>query len=519
MSVPNNAGPVGQPLLEAKSITKEFPGVLALDNVSFDLRPGEIHALCGENGAGKSTLIKTLSGIHPAGSYDGSILIDGREANFHSIRDAEKSGVAVIYQELALVPEMTVAENIFLGHEPTKGPWIDWHKIYTETQNLLTKYGLEVSPTALIKDLGVGQQQLVEIVKALARNSRILILDEPTSALTEHETAILTKNLNLLREEGIGCIYISHKLDEVFDLADRITVLRDGQSIITKPASEITRDEMIRHMVGREINDLFPEKTGGGKETILKVTNLSASPETGAPAFLQNISFELRAGEVLGIGGLMGAGRSELAMHLLGFWGSRTEGSVTFKNETLNHPTPRECLRKGMVMVSEDRKKYGLILENTIGFNLSLSELSQKTNAPWTGIDLNSEFKNNRQQFDALRVKATSLETDANTLSGGNQQKIVIGKALMTEPQLIILDEPTRGIDIGAKAEIYNIIHQLTEEGKAVLLISSELPELIGMSDRILMMHEGKFTGEFQLGEATQESLMHAAMGHKPASI
>ncbi len=516
MSISKNAGPAGQPLLEANSITKEFPGVLALDKVSFDLRPGEIHALCGENGAGKSTLIKTLSGIHPAGSYGGTILVDGQEADFHSIRDAEEAGVAVIYQELALVPEMTVAENIYLGHEPTKGPWIDWNKIYKDTTALLKKYGLEVSPTALIKDLGVGQQQLVEIVKALARDSRILILDEPTSALTEHETQILTNNLEMLRKEGIGCIYISHKLDEVFTLADRITVLRDGQSIITKPAAEITRDEMIRYMVGREITDLFPEKTGGGKDILLKVENLSVSPEPGEPEFLKNISLELRAGEVLGIGGLMGAGRSELAMHLLGFWGSRIGGTVTFNNAALDNPTPRECLRKGMVMVSEDRKKYGLILENNIGFNLSLSDISRQHNAAWKGIDLNAEFKSNHEQFEALRVKAPSLETNVNTLSGGNQQKVVIGKTLMTAPQLIILDEPTRGIDIGAKAEIYNIIHQLTEKGKAVLLISSELPELIGMSDRILMMHEGKVTGEFQLGEATQEALMHAAMGHEP---
>ncbi len=494
-------------VLEARSITQRFPGVVALNGVSFDLKEGEIHALCGENGAGKSTLIKLLSGIHLHGSYEGSFEVGGEEAKFHSIADSGKAGLAVIYQELALVEDMSVAENIFLGREPRRwGGFIDWPAMYREARALIDRFKVNLDLTADVRSLGVGQRQLVEILKALAKNSRILILDEPTAALAEHEVLILIDILRDLRQRGIACIYISHKLDEVFALADRITVLRDGASVFTKPAAETSKAEVIKHMVGREIADLFPRRASTPGDTMLEVSHLSVA---GA---LHDISFTLRAGEVLGIGGLMGAGRTELLMHLFGAFGKRTGGEVKLDGRPLVARHPEQVIREGLVLVSEDRRRYGLVLDHEVGFNLSLSSISRFT---YAGLLINhpQETKTNRQYFDSLRIKATGLDAIAGRLSGGNQQKIVLGKALMTGPKVIMLDEPTRGIDVGAKIEIYEIINKLTAEGKAVLLVSSELPELMGMSDRILMLNEGRVGGEFTPAQATQEVLMEAAMG------
>ena len=497
--------------LAAHGITKEFPGVIALREVSFDLRDGEIHALCGENGAGKSTLIKLLSGIHAHGSYDGRFEVRGAEARFHGIADADRAGIAVIYQELALVEEMTVAENIFLGREPRRfAGFVDWPKIHRDAQALLDRFEVRLDPAAPVRTLGVGQKQLVEIVKALAKDSRILILDEPTAALAEHEVLILLDILRELRRRGISCIYISHKLDEVLSIADRVTVLRDGASVVTKPAAEITKAEIIRHMVGREIADLFPRRASEPGDVVLQVSGLSAAPDNAAEALLRDISFDLRSGEVLGIGGLMGAGRTELLMHLFGAWGHRLAGSVTLGGKSLPPGPPSRLIREGMVLASEDRRRYGLVLDHDVGFNLSLSSLSQFTRGGF--LNQRAETRQNRHFFDSLRVKATGLSAQVGKLSGGNQQKVVLGKALMTSPKVILLDEPTRGIDVGAKLEIYEIINRLTAEGKAVLLVSSELPELIGMGDRILMLHEGRIGGEFTRAEATQERLMAAAM-------
>lgn len=500
-------------LLAAHNITKRFPGVTALKDVSFDLREGEIHALCGENGAGKSTLIKLLSGIHPHGSYEGRFEVNGAEAKFATIKDAESAGIAVIYQELALVEEMTVAENIFLGREPRRwGAFIDWPRMYQEAQVLLNRFKVDLDPAAPVRTLGVGQKQLVEIIKALAKNSKILILDEPTAALAEHEVLILLDILRDLRQRGIASIYISHKLDEVFGIADRITVLRDGSTVGTQNAADTNKAEVIRHMVGREIGDLFPRRTGQPGEVILRADSLSvADAETGSPR-LHDISFELRAGEVLGIGGLMGAGRTELLMHLFGAWGRHLSGSVELNGQTLSRLTPETIIQRGLVLASEDRRRYGLHLEQEIGFNLSLSSLASITRGGF--IQRNAEIRRNQDIFKSLRVKATGLEAIVGKLSGGNQQKVVLGKALLTEPTVIMLDEPTRGIDVGAKLEIYEIINQLTAAGKAVILVSSELPELIGMSDRILMLNAGRIGGSFTRAEATQEKLMAAAMGH-----
>lgn len=507
------------PLLAARALTKRFPGVVALKEVNFELRAGEIHALCGENGAGKSTLIKLLSGIHPHGSYEGDLLVDDRPVEFRSIRDAEAAGIAVITQEFALVDELSVAENIFLGRAPRRGWRVDWLEMHRRAAELLAGFGLAISPEAPVRTLGIGQKQLVEIARAMDKRSRVLVLDEPTAALTEQEVAILLDHLRRLRAQGTACIYISHKLDEVFAIADRITVLRDGASITTLARADATIPRVIQHMVGREITDLFPRRPGSGEPAaapMLRVQNLSVARAKGEPPALRNISFELRPGEVLGFGGLMGAGRTELLMHLFGAWGHRIGGNVTLRGQDYAAPAPRESIARGLVLTSEDRRRYGLVLEHAIGFNLSLSSLREFTRVPQR-IDALAEHARNRHFFDALRIKAPGQEARAGGLSGGNQQKVVLGKALMTEPAVVMLDEPTRGIDVGAKLEVYELINRLTAEGKAVLLVSSELPELMGMSDRIVMLCDGRIGGEFTRGEFTQEALLAAAMGRKAA--
>ncbi|MFA6961285.1 MAG: ATP-binding cassette domain-containing protein [Opitutaceae bacterium] len=499
-------------ILETRNLTKRFPGVIALHDVSFNLRPGEIHALCGENGAGKSTLIKLLSGIHPFGSYEGELRVDGGTASFKSIRDAEKSGISVITQEFALVDELSVAENIFLGREPMRHGRIDWLSMHSRANTLLADFGLAVSSDTLVKNLGVGHKQLVEIVRAMDKKSRLLVLDEPTAALSDQEVGVLLEHLRRLRDAGTTCVYISHKLDEVFAIADRITVLRDGASIVTLDADRATIPLIIKHMVGREITDLFPRKpsVATGK-TLLSVRDLTCARSCDDAPMLKNISFDLHEGEVLGIGGLMGAGRTELLMNLFGAWGVRRGGTVQLNGKTVDDPTPLQSIRDGLVLVSEDRRRYGLVLAQTIGFNLSLSSIHSFTHAG--KIDKPSEYLRNQQFFDQLRVKAPGQGSIVGGLSGGNQQKVVLGKALMTGPSIVFLDEPTRGIDVGAKLEVYELINRLTAEGKAVVLVSSELPELMGMSDRILMLCEGRIGGEFIRREFTQERLLAAAMG------
>jgi D-xylose transport system ATP-binding protein len=504
-------------VLHAERIIKKFPGVIALKDLSFSLRAGEIHALCGENGAGKSTFIKVLSGIHPYGSYEGEFFVNSELAKFRSLADAERAGIAVIYQELALVNDMTVGENIFLGSEPRARGLIDWPKVYHKSRLLLEKFNVDIDPALPVAQLGMGQKQLVEIVKALSKNSKILILDEPTAALAEHEVLILLKILRNLRSRDIACIYISHKLDEVFAVSDRLTVLRDGSSIVTRHAKETNKNEIIKQMVGREIADLYPRKGGRVGARLLEVDQLNVGDSHSGKRFLCDIKFSLSAGEVLGIGGLMGAGRTELLMHLFGAWGMRLSGSVRLHGRELRAKNPSEIIRLGMVLVTEDRRRYGLILDKTVGFNLSLSSLVNLTRNRL--IDQWLEFKKNNHFFQSLRVKAPTLEESVSKLSGGNQQKVVLGKGLMTEPFVIFLDEPTRGIDVGAKLEIYQLINQLTDTGKAVVLVSSELPELIGMSDRILMLHEGRISGEFKRGEATQEKLLAAAMGQREVML
>lgn len=506
------SGGASPALLEARSLTKRFGGVTALHNVSFDLRSGEIHALCGENGAGKSTLIKTLSGLHPHGSYEGEIRLDGVEARFRSLADADRAGLAVIYQELALVESMTVAENIFLGRERRHGPWIDWARTHRDAATLLAKFQIDIHPETPVNTLGVGQKQLVEIVKALSKEARLLILDEPTAALAGAETGILLRILRELRTQGVSIIYISHKLNEVMSISDRITVLRDGASVATMATSETDIPSIIRHMVGRKIEDLYPRTRTltPGKE-MLRVEHLTVAPKAHAPACLHDISFSVRAGEVLGIGGLMGAGRSELLLHLFGAWGHRTSGTVVLQGLPHPSPTPATSIQRGLVMVTDDRKRFGLHLDLPISTNLSLSSLHNVTRGG--RLDPVAEEQINQKFHAALQIKSPGLWARAGSLSGGNQQKIVLGKALMTAPQIVFLDEPTRGIDVGAKLDVYQLINRLTAEGKAVVLVSSELPELMGMSDRIIMLHAGAVGGVFARTPFNQEELLAAAMG------
>ena len=498
-------------LLEVRALTKRFPGVVALSEVSFALAAGEIHALCGENGAGKSTLIKVLAGIHSAGSYEGEIRVDGAPARFAGIRDAEAAGIAVITQEFALVDELSVAENLFLGREPRRRGLVDWTEMQARAAALLAEFGLALAPETPVGTLGIGQKQLLEILRALDKRSRVLVLDEPTAALPEHEVGILLGHLRHLRERGTACIYISHKLDEVFAVADRITVLRDGRSVATLAAADASVPGVIRHMVGRELGELFPRHAPPAfGATRLEVRGLTVAAERGGPAVLEDVSFELRAGEVLGIGGLMGAGRTELLMHLFGAWGHRLAGEVRLSGEAYPRPSPSASIARGLVLASEDRRRYGLVLEESIGFNLSLSCLGRFTTAGV--IRAAEETVANQGFFDALRIKAPDQRVPAGALSGGGQQKVVLGKALMTGPSVVLLDEPTRGIDVGAKLEVYELVNRLTHEDRAVLLVSSELPELMGMCDRILMLSEGRVGGRFERTEFSQEKLLAAAM-------
>lgn len=498
-------------LLEMKNITKTFPGVKALDNVNLQVEEGEIHALVGENGAGKSTLMNVLSGIYPHGTYEGDIIYDGEVCKFTKIKDSEEKGIVIIHQELALIPYLTIGENLFLGNERGKKAAIDWNETYGKADEHLRTVGLKDSSRTLIKDIGVGKQQLVEIAKALAKNAKLLILDEPTASLNESDSKALLNLLLKFKKEGMTSIIISHKLNEISYVADKITVVRDGATIETldKNKDSITEDRIIKGMVGRELTDRFPirEKTNIG-DVSLEVKDWTVfHPLYTERKVVDNVSMSVRKGEVVGISGLMGAGRTELAMSVFGkSYGTSISGSLKINGEEVHLHTVKDAIDKKLAYVTEDRKGNGLILSNPIKINTTLANLDAISRNGV--IDKDKEYQVAVEYKDKLKTKCPTVNQNVGNLSGGNQQKVLLAKWMFANPDVLILDEPTRGIDVGAKYEIYCIINQLVSEGKSVIMISSELPEILGMCDRIYIMNEGKMVGEVSREEATQELIM-----------
>ncbi|MBP5309791.1 MAG: sugar ABC transporter ATP-binding protein [Lachnospiraceae bacterium] len=502
---------MGKVILEMKNITKTFPGVKALDNVNFQVEEGEIHALVGENGAGKSTLMNVLSGIYPFGSYEGDIVYNGEVCQFQKITDSEAKGIVIIHQELALVPQMSIGENMFLGNERGKKNAINWNETYSEADKYLKMVGLSESSRVLIKDIGTGKQQLVEIAKALAKNAKLLILDEPTSSLNETDSRALLDLMLEFKKQGMTMIIITHKLNEVVYVADKITVVRDGSTVETLDCHtmEINEDRIIRGMVGREITDRFPKRSNVEiGEVNMEVKDWTVyHPVYAERKVVDGINMNVKKGEVVGIYGLMGAGRTELAMSIFGkSYGTGISGTLYLNGQEVNLKNPREAIEAKLAYVTEDRKGNGLVLSNSIRVNTSLANMEGVSDRGI--IDMDKEYQVAVEYKDKLKTKTPSVEQNVGNLSGGNQQKVLLAKWMFTDPDILILDEPTRGIDVGAKYEIYCIINDLVKAGKSVVMISSELPEVIGMSDRIYIMNEGKFVGEMKADEATQENIM-----------
>jgi putative multiple sugar transport system ATP-binding protein len=506
-------------MLEMRGVSKSFAGVQALRDVNFTVETGQIHALVGENGAGKSTLMKVLSGVYPHGSYEGSIVFEGEERRFRDINDSEALGIIIIHQELALIPLMSIAENIFLSHPPSRFGVIDRNAVYRRTQELLAQVGLREAPDTLITDLGVGKQQLVEIAKALSKRVRLLILDEPTASLNETDSAALLDRLVEFRRQGIASILISHKLNEVARVADRITVLRDGRTVdsIDCRTEQVEEDRIIRSMVDRDLAHRFPERHAEIGESVLAVEDWSVHhPLHSEREVIKKVSFHVRRGEVVGIAGLMGAGRTEFAMSLFGkAWGTNISGRVRLDGRAVDLASVPAAIAAGLAYVTEDRKQLGLILADDVRKNITLASLKQV--ASKFVIDDIDELKAASDYRNKMRIRCSDVYQEVGQLSGGNQQKVVLSKWLMTDPKVLILDEPTRGIDVGAKYEIYSIINRLAEAGKGVVVISSEMPELLGICDRICVMNDGAFVGEFKGAEATQEKIMRAIMRNNRA--
>ena len=505
---------VNDVILEFKNVTKKFPGITALNDVSFSIRRGEIHGICGENGAGKSTLMKILSGVYPWGSYEGQIFYEGQELKLvdASINQAVEEGIAIVYQELTMVPSITVGENIFLGKEPTEHGIINWEKLYADTQKILEKYHLDVPPRSIVRHLGVGKMQMTEIAKALAEDAKILILDEPTSALAEAEIEQLMDILRGLKQHGVTCIYISHKLDEFFKITDSITVLRDGKTVITQPTAELNTEILVRNMVGREMKERFPKGCRKPGEVILEVEDLHAlDPQDPSYEILKGVNFNLRRGEILGIAGLMGSGRTELVMTLFGEYAKINRGRIKMEGKEITIHSSHEAMQYGISLVPEDRKRHGLVLIQSILRNVSLANLERF--ASFMRIDDMSELKESTDFAKSLAIKASNLHAKADSLSGGNQQKVVIAKWLMSAPKVLIMDDPTRGIDVGTKYEIYKIMNDLSEQGIAIIMISSDLEEVLGMSDRIMVMCEDRSVCTLDISEATEEKIMALATG------
>ena len=500
-------------LLEMRGITKRFHGVTALSDVNLAVRAGEIHAVVGENGAGKSTLMKVLSGVFAHGEYEGAIHFEGQERQFGGIHDSERAGIIIIHQELALVPLLSIAENIFLGNEPSRLGVIDWFAAYAKTQALLRKVGLNERPSTLITDIGVGKQQLVEIAKALSKEVKLLILDEPTASLNEIDSDALLALLLELKAQGIACILISHKLNEIAKVADTITVIRDGSTVrnFDCRAGAVSEDDVIQAMVGRTLADRYPKRTPQIGETVFEVRDWQVHhPEHADRLVVKDVNLVARRGEIVGIAGLMGAGRTELAMSVFGkSYGRKISGRVLLHGREVDVSTIEKAIRHGIAYVTEDRKGCGLVLDDDIQRNITLANLAGVSNAA-TVIDDGREFKVANEYRQKLRIRCANVFQQVVNLSGGNQQKVVLAKWLFANPEVLILDEPTRGIDVGAKFEIYTLMAELAAAGKCVVMISSEMPELLGMCDRIYVMNEGRFVGEFAGKEASQEKIMRS---------
>ena len=497
---------MNEPLLRLKQIHKRFPGVHALKGVDFDVRAGEVHALMGENGAGKSTLIKVMAGVHKPN--EGSLFLNGKEVVFNSPRDAQTHGIDTIHQELSLYPELSVAENIFMGHAPKRGPFnvLDWPQMERRATELLAELGIfDMDVRRKVGTLNVGNRQRVEIAKALSLDARLLIMDEPTAALTESDVESLFQTVRLLRERGVGIIYISHKLSEVFTLADRVSVLRDGQYIGTQDVKDTSEAQLITMMVGRSIDTLFPKQASNIKDVVLEVKNLTREPLT------RDVTFTVRAGEIVGLAGLVGAGRSETAQVIFGILPADS-GSISMNGKTVSIKQPAQAVQHGIAYVPEDRGTQGLIKQMSIRENVSLAVLKQLSTQSF--INRKQDTALAKQAIAQFGIRAFGTEQTVNKLSGGNQQKVVVSKWLASEPKLLIMDEPTRGVDVGAKAEIHRLMSQLAaERGLAILMISSELPEILGMSDRVLVMRAGRLVAEFSREEANQEVIAQAMMG------
>jgi putative multiple sugar transport system ATP-binding protein len=502
-------------VLEMKNITKTFPGVRALNQVNLQIKPRHIHALVGENGAGKSTLMNILSGVYPAGTYDGDITVNGEVCHFRDIRESEGKGIAIIHQELALIPSLSIAENVFLGNEQTNnGFTVNWNQTRLKTIEILNKVGLNANIETRVMDLGMGKQQLVEISKAMSKNVKILILDEPTAALNDEESEHLLNLILDLKEHGITCIIISHKLNEVIKVADEITVIRDGAVIETlvKGEDRITEDRIIQGMVGRELKNRFPKRNHQIGEVRFEIENWNVyDPIDESRHVIKNVSINARKGEVVGIAGLMGAGRTELAMSVYGkAYGKKISGTIMKDGKKLVLHNVSDAIKNKITYSTEDRKNAGLILLSDIKRNIVISSLPKISRC--NVVDENREIKAGEDYRQKLRIKSSSVFQAAGSLSGGNQQKVVFSKCIFADPDILFLDEPTRGIDVGAKYEIYSIINELAEEGKSIIMISSELPEILGMCDRIYVMNEGRIVGELSRGDASQEKIMQCIM-------